>query len=461
VLDGRFGPGMRLPATRDLARQYGLARGTIVAAFEHLRAEGYLEGRVGSGTFVRRVLPDDLLEVRGRQRPAPAAVPSAVRLSAAAERARLFGGVDDAPPRAFRTNLPAVDLFPTALWAQLVARRCRRASLSVLRGCHVLGHPALRDAVAEHLRVSRGVRAAGHQVAIVSGAQEALDLVARLLLDPGDRAGVEDPGYPGASGIFAAAGATVVSVAIDEHGAVVPRAADSRLRLVYLTPAHQCPLGVTMSLERRLAFLEWARRTSTMLVEDDYDSEYRYRGRPVPALHGLDRHGRVIYVGTFNKVLFPSLRLGFVVVPEALVERLAALKSIATRHAPVLEQLVLLDFVADGHFGRHLRRMREAYAARLQALREGAARDLRPWITLSDIDAGLQTVAWLGGGVSDEAVARAARAVDVDVTPLSRYARERTCPPGLLLGFGGVDETALAWGTRTLARALRAMRRRS
>ena len=329
------------------------------------------------GTYVRAVLPDHLLEVRGRGRRGVRDASTPLRLSAAAERARVFGVLEDSPPRAFRSNLPAVEEFPTATWAQLAARRYRRVSAATLRGCPVLGHPALRQAIAEHLQVSRGVRATGDQVAIVSGAQEALDLVARLLLDPGDRAGVEDPGYPGAAAAFAAAGAEVVSVGIDADGAVVPSAAAS-LRLVYLTPAHQCPLGVTMSLERRLAFLDWARRSSALLVEDDYDSEYRYRGRPVPALHGLDRHGRVIYIGTFNKVLFPSLRLGFVVVPDALVDRLAALKSITTRHAPVLEQLVLLDFMAGGHFGRHLRRMRETYAARLQALRDAVDRYLRP-----------------------------------------------------------------------------------
>ncbi len=455
VLDGRCRPGMRLPATRDLARQYGLARGTIVAAFDQLRAEGYLEGRVGSGTFVRRVLPDHLLEVRRRRVTAPAAPVSAVRLSAIGEQVRLFGTVDDGPPRAFRTNLPAVELFPTAIWAQLLARRGRRASLAVLRGCPVLGHPALRDAIADYLQVSRGVRASGQHVVIVSGAQEALDLVGRLLLDPGDRAAVEDPGYPGAAAIFAASGATVVSIGIDADGAMVPTAGDPPPRLVYLTPAHQCPLGVTMSLERRLAFLDWARRTSTMLVEDDYDSEYRYGGRPVPALHGLDRHGRVIYVGTFNKVLAPGLRLGYLVLPEALVDRVAALKSIATRHAPVLEQLVLLDFLAEGHFGRHLRRMRETYAERLQALHGAVARDLAPWLTLSTIEAGLQTVGWLDGGWRDAGAARAARAAGVDVVALSRYCRELRCRPGLLLGFGAVDPVEIARGTRVLARALR------
>jgi GntR family transcriptional regulator/MocR family aminotransferase len=451
---------MRLPATRDLARQYGLARGTIVAAFDQLRAEGYLEGRVGSGTFVRRELPDHLLEVRRRRGPTGAAPPSPVRLSAIGDRVRTFGAVSDTPPRAFRTNLPAVELFPSTTWAQILARRARRASLAVLRGCSVLGHPALRDAIADYLQVSRGVRASGQHVVIVSGAQEALDLVGRLLLDPGDRVGVEDPGYPGAAAIFAATGATVVPIGIDEHGAIVPPAGDSPPRLVYLTPAHQCPLGVTMSLERRLAFLDWARRSSTLLVEDDYDSEYRYGGRPVPALHGLDRQGRVIYVGTFNKVLFPGLRLGYVVVPDGLVDGVAALKSIATRHAPVLEQLVLLDFLAEGHFGRHLRRMRETYAERLSALRYAAAGDLAPWLTVSEIEAGLQTVGWLSAGMRDQAVARAARALDVEVTALSRYCRERRCRPGVLLGFGAVDPAEIVRGSRALARALRQVARR-
>ena len=452
ILEGRLASGTRLPATRDLAKQYGLSRGTIVNAFEQLRAEGYVEGVVGSGTFVSKVLPDDLFRVAresGTNSPTPRQPKR--RVSEYGRRVRLFSGLDGRRSRAFRANLPAVDLFPTTLWAQIAARRLRRVSTSLLVGCDPMGYRPLREAVAAYLGTSRGVRCVPEQVAIVSGAQEALDLVARLLLNPGDRVCMENPGYPGAAIVFEAAGAKIQAMPVDSEGMEMKRASLRGARLVYVTPGHQFPTGITMSLPRRLALLEWARQSGAMIFEDDYDSEFRYAGRPAPALQGLDRSGLVLFSGTFSKVLFPSLRLGYLVIPLDLVDYFAATKSVTTRHAPVQEQAVLCDFLSEGHFGRHLRRMREVYAERLSVLLESARRRLDGMLEISSVEAGLQTVGWLRGGIDGESAARAAARRDVEVIPLSRYTRGKALGEGLQMGFAAVDPAEIRRGVQELA----------
>ncbi|HEV8630048.1 MAG TPA: PLP-dependent aminotransferase family protein [Thermoanaerobaculia bacterium] len=450
ILTGRLRPGARLPGSRDLARQYGLSRGTIVNAFEQLAAEGYVAGSVGSGTYVSPTLPEELLPLRRTVEPPRPPHPPRRALAGYGRRVQLLPGVEARPTRAFRANLPALDLFPVALWSQLVARRWRRATLGLLSGSEPLGYGPLREAVADYLGASRGVRCTAEQVAIVSGTQEALDLVARLLLDPGARVAMEDPGYIGATAAFEAAGARVAALPVDDQGAVLRAASLRGARLVYVTPAHQFPLGTAMSLARRLAMLDWARDAGALVFEDDYDGEYRYSGRPIPALQGLDRHGVVLFAGSFSKVLFPSLRLGYLVVPADLVERFAAAKSAATRHGPLVEQAVLCDFIGEGHFGRHLRRMREVYAERLGVLLDSARERLAGRLDISPVEAGLQTAAWLPAGVDGEAVARQAAARQVEVTPLARYARRPLARDGLHLGFAAVDRREIRRGVREL-----------
>jgi GntR family transcriptional regulator/MocR family aminotransferase len=460
ILAGRLRPGSRLAGSRDLASQHGLARGTVVAAFDQLAAEGYVEGRVGSGTYVSRVLPDSLLEA-GRPSPAKRGAAAPRRdLSEYARRARLFSGFDAKPTRAFRLHLPALDQFPTALWAQYAARRWRRVSASLLMGGEAMGYRPLREAVADYLNASRGVRAGWEQVMIVSGTQEALDLAARVVIDPGDRVAVEDPGYTGAWRSFEAAGARLVAARVDDQGVVARGATLRGVRLLYTTPAHQFPLGMTMSLGRRLELLEWARRAGALLFEDDYDSEYRYSGRPVPALQGLDESGLVLFAGSFNKVLFPSLRLGYLVLPPDLVDRFAAVKSLTSRHAQWLEQAVLRDWIGDGHFGRHLRRMREIYAERLGCLLDESRARLAGRLELSTVEAGLQTAARLLGGLTGAAVERAAAARDVDVTSFHRSARAHLPYEGLQLGFAAVDRREIRRGVRELEAALDGLERR-
>ena len=455
ILDGRLAPGARLPASRELAAQCGLARGTVVGVFDQLRSEGYVVGRVGSGTRVNAVLPEELLHAprAADRRPATTSLP-ARPLSTFARQVTLFRGYEPRSLRAFRANQPALDLFPTTLWAKVTARRLRLATPALLLGTESLGYRPLREAVADYLRTSRGVRCEAGQVVIVSGAQEALDLIARLVVNRGDRVAIEDPGYTGAARAFEAQGATLVPVPVDAEGITLEPARWRLVRLAYVTPAHQFPLGIAMSLPRRLALLEWARAAGAMIFEDDYDAEYRYAGHPVPALQGLDRHGVVCFSGTFSKVLFPSLRLGYLVVPPDLVERVAAAKSVISRHAPLLDQAVLCDFMSEGHFGRHIRRMREIYAARLGTLLEESRTRLGGLVEVSEIEAGLQTVGWLGGRRTGLEAERAAAERGVEVGSLSHFARAPLAREGLQLGFAAVDEVEIRRGVRELAVAL-------
>ena len=460
ILTGHLRPGARLPATRDLAAQYGLSRPTIVTAFEQLQSEGYVEGRTGSGTYVSETLPEDLLQAPPAEAPAGAR-PGKIQLSDYARRLQLFAAAEPGPARAFRATQPALDSFPVDLWAQVAARRLRRVSTHLLSGGEAQGYRPLREAVAEYLNTSRGVNCSADQVVINSGVQEALDRTAHLLLDAGEPVWMEEPGYPGAAATFHAVGAKICRVPVDAEGLDLQAGQRRWLRphLVYVTPAHQFPLGMTMSLRRRLALLEWARRSRTVVFEDDYDSEYRYSGRPIPALQGLDRTGVVIFAGSFTDVLFPALRLGYLVLPPHMVEIFAAAESVSTHHPPLIEQAILCDFIREGHFARHVRRMRQLYAERLGVLVESAQARLAGLLELSSVEAGLRTVGWLQGGISAEHAARAAAEADVEAVPLGRCAYGRSPQNGLLLGFAAVDEKELRRGVEQLARALEGVRK--
>jgi GntR family transcriptional regulator/MocR family aminotransferase len=457
ILEGRLHPGARLPATRDLADAYRLSRATIVTAFEQLQSEGYVEGRTGSGTYVSKVLPEQLLQV-GSVRPEAKLRHRRIALSAYARRLQPFRSRSAHPVRAFRPNQAALDLFPATLWAQVAARRLRRVSTKLLAGGETLGYRPLREAVAEYLNTSRGVKCSADQVLIVSGAQEGLDRTARLLLNPGDPAWIEEPGYPGAAAVLRAVGAKLCGVPVDAEGLDLERGIRRwpRPKLVYVTPAHQFPLGVTMSLRRRLTLLEWARKAGVMIFEDDYDSEYRYSGRPVPALQGLDGAGVVIFGGSFSAVMFPAMRLGYLVVPPEMVDVFAAAQSVSTHHPPLLGQAVLCDFIREGHFARHIRRMREVYAERLGVLLKAARERLRGLVEISSVEAGLQTIGWLRCGVLAESVAAAVAKKNVEVIPLRQYAFGRMRGNGIVLGFAAVEPRELRRGVEELASVLRA-----
>lgn len=436
VLSGQLGPGLRLPSTRQLATELGVSRTTTLAAYERLRHEGYLDGLVGSGTTVAQLQihpPASNVERRGEG-----------RLSA--QGAGVAGVHWRQPARsfpAFPVGRPALDAFPAQLWGRIVARRARSVA-SLLRYQQPAGDPALRETIAAYLGLARGVRCTADQILVVSGAQAGLSLAARMLLDPGDAALVEDPGYYGARGAIVAAGGVPVPLSNDPPGA----------RLAFVTPSHQFPLGVTMSLPHRLALLRWAAAVGAHVVEDDYDSEYRYVGDPLPSLQGLDTAGRVVYVGSFSKVLFPALRIGYLVVPDGLVDAFAAGHRFAAGHAPALEQAALADFIAAGHFTRHIRRMRALYAERGATLVREIRRELDGLVSVNDAEAGLHLMGWLPDGMDD--VWAAARAAEhrVDTQPLSAHAMNPYGRNGLMLGFAATPEREIIAGVRRLAAAL-------
>lgn len=453
MLEGRLGPGSRLPASRDFARLHGLSRGTVVSVFERLRADGYVASRVGSGTWVSHRM------IAGSPpRPKAATPPAFIRRAASAyARPKAFVGRQASDRvRPFEIQAPAVDEFPAKLWARLVARRARDFGSWATSADDGRGYRPLREAIAQYLGSSRGVRCGSDQVVIVSGVQQALDLLARLLLKRDEAVWMEDPGYFGATIAFGGVGARIVPVPVDEQGLSV--AAGVKLcahpKGVYLTPGHQFPLGMTMSLERRMAVLKWAARVGAFIIEDDYDSEYRFTGRPVPALQSLDRGANVIVIGSFSKLLFPSLRLGYVVLPASLADYFVACRHRTDFRSLSLDQVVLCDFIVGGHLGRHLRRMRDLYASRLATLIDGGRRYLGGLLTISDVRAGLYTVGLLENGMTSRQAESAAAAQGIDVMALDRFTAKRADPRGILLGFGAFDESTIRTAVARLARAL-------
>ena len=359
ILDGTLPRGARLPSTRALAADLGLSRNTVLIAVEQLACEEYVVSRVGDGTYVAAAIPEDRESPRWPEaaEQSRAAEPSC-RLSLRGERiAATPIGRDSDEVRPFAVGLPALDEFPWSIWHRLWMRRSRDLERTHLCYGDPAGYRPLREAIAAYLTAGRGVRCVADQVIVVSSSQQALDMASRVLIDPGDRAWLEEPGYLGARGALVAAGADIVPVPVDESGLQVEigheRGPDARL--ISVSPSHQYPLGVTMSLARRLELLDWAAEHGAWILEDDYDSEFRFRGAPLAALQGLDRADRVIYIGTFTKVVFPSLRLAYVVAPRGLVPALVAARSFVDRHSPTLPQVVLADFMTGGHFTAHIR----------------------------------------------------------------------------------------------------------
>ncbi len=456
ILQGQLSGGARLPSSRTLQRDLGVSRNTVLSALEQLAAEGYLVGRRGSGVFVAATLPDQLLNAPraalGHQVRDGSAAP---RTAVARELVRFPAG--PSPLRPFNFWAAAVDHFPIRTWSRLMKRHLNQADRSLMAYGRAAGLTSLREAVAAHLTSSRAVNCDARQVLITAGAQQGLTLVARVLLGVGDRAVVEDPVYMGALMALRWAGAEVIPVPVDREGLNVEAATrlGAGARLAFVTPSRQFPLGMTMSVSRRLALLEWARSADAWILEDDYDTEYRFAGRPIASLQGMDPSGRVIYMGTFSKVLFPSLRLGYLVLPPALVQVFAAARAWSDWHSPTLEQAVLADFISEGHFGRHLRRMRALYAHRHGVLLKASRKHLAGLLDVQPSTGGMFTVGWLPKGTDAVVAARIASHQGVTADPVQAYAAaRRRLPPGLLLGFAGFNDSAIEGGVRQLAAAL-------
>ncbi|HLL22937.1 MAG TPA: PLP-dependent aminotransferase family protein [Kofleriaceae bacterium] len=458
ILGNELAPNTRLPSSRQLARDLGVARTTVLQALDGLVAEGLVVTHRASATRVAAELPAKL---EGRRADARAARPPrlarAVRANpGAAMGAPLLG----AGPRAFRPGVPALDLFPIAVWSRISARVHARATTALLAGSEPNGDSALRTAIAAHVSSSRGLRCTAEHVFITSGTQQAFDEILRLAVDPGAQVWVENPGYVGALRAVIAVHATPVGVPVDAYGLDVAAgiARAPRARAVMLAPSHQYPLGVTLGLSRRLALLRWASRARAVIIEDDYDSEFHHRGRPLMALAGLDPSALVVYIGTFSKSLFPGLHIGYFVVPPQLAAAVAASRASQGAPAPVLDQATLAEFFAAGHFASHLRRMRATYRERSEALEAALDADCGDLLVHAPCDTGLELVATFPAGmrVSDRRVAREAADRDVEVAALSSYGLGRARRNGLVLGFGCVRPSQMRSATQRLARAITA-----
>jgi GntR family transcriptional regulator / MocR family aminotransferase len=436
IASGRLASGDRLPATRTLAGELGIARGTVDAAYARLAGEGYVQARGPAGTIVSPALRLERPRPPEARTEPPAAGPP--------------------PPRPFQMGLPALDLFPRTLWARLTARAARRLGGSALAYPESAGLPALRAAIASYLAVSRGVACEPAQVIVTGGYQPAVALLARLLLRPGDAVWFEEPGYFLARQALLAAGARVVPVPVDGDGLDVAGAmARARMaRLAVVTPAHQSPLGMALSLARRQALLAWAGSARAFILEDDYDSEFHYVGRKLPALKSLDAADRVIYAGSFSKTLFPALRLGYLVVPRALAASVAEALRLSAHGQPILEQQVVADFMADGHFARHLKRMRGLYAARRTALAEALTGAFGDRVALARQPGGMHLLLRFLDGGSDLEQARRAEAQGLAPTALSTHYLGRRRAQGLLLSFTNIPESAAPRQAEALFRAL-------
>ena len=454
IAERRLRGGQRLPSTRTLAAALGISRIPVLNAFEQLLAEGYFESRVGSGTFVSSTLPHEAGSLPRPGTPAKprpggprpvAARPAAVLRTAPEPWLKGFG--------AFRLSEPALDHFPFPIWSRLVARHSRRRT--GLNYGSPMGDLALREALAAYLRTARAVRCEAEQILVVSGSQQALEITARVLLDPGQPVWVEEPGYGGARDALAMAGARLVPVAVDEEGLDVAAGvrAARHARAAVVTPSHQYPLGATMSASRRLKLLDWAQSTGAWIVEDDYDSEYRYESQPVGALQGVDRDGRVIYIGTFSKVLFPALRVGYLVVPADLVGRCAAVREAMDICPPALTSAVLADFIAEGHFARHLRRTSLLYRERRTALVEGLERSLGSRLQVVGAEAGIHLVA-LSHRPGDRAISERAAREGLWAMPLSACYHGRPRQHGFVLGYGGTTVADMPKAVERLRRAM-------
>jgi GntR family transcriptional regulator/MocR family aminotransferase len=460
VLDGRLRPGTRLPSTRLIAGDLRISRTTVLNAFDQLSAEGYLEGKVGSGTRVASSIPGDLGKMATRSQFRSSQSRSSARFS---QRAHLQPNADlsflQASARPLRPGQPDLSLFPLELWSRLAAKHWRRATRDP-EHIDSLGYRPLRRAICEYVGRLRAVRCEPDQVLIVGGAQQALYLCAHTLLDAGESVWMEDPGYPRARWAFLSAGLNVIPVPIDSEGMIISagKKREPSPRLVFVTPSFQCPLGSMMSLSRRLELLGLANETNAWIIEDDYFSEYRYGSGPVASLQSVDQGHRVIYVGNFSKSVVPSLRIGYLVLPPALVETFKRVRSTMSRQPPGVDQAILAEFISEGHLERHVRATLRTYRERKEALIGAIDEQAKELLETSPSGTGMYLVAWLNHGIDDQATARAAAARGVDVIPLSAFCIRPLRRKGLVLGYSAYEENRIRLAVKQLRAVLSKMR---
>lgn len=456
IAEGRMRSGGRVPSSRELAAELGVSRGSVVNAYEQLLAEGYFETSVGVGTHIAKSIPGEFPTTRMWHAGDPAVHEKNVAHRQISDRASLWNNPVTQPwlnaPGAFGVSLPALDHFPVDVWSKLMARHSRGVSRTMLTYGDPMGYGPLREAIAEYVRTVRGVRCDASQVLVTAGSQQGLQIASQVLLNPRDRVCMEEPGYPGARQAFAMANAEIVPISVDAEGIIVSEleAKGKCAKLVYVTPSHQYPMGVTMSSRRRMLLLNWACQNGTWIIEDDCDSEYPFDGRPIASLQGLDADARVLYVGTFSQAMYPALRLGYLVLPKDLTTACIAVRDCMDRFSPTLNQSVMAEFIREGHFARHLRRMRMIYSERRKAIMEVLQTNLRDSAEIIGAEAGLHLVILLRAGVDDAAVANEAAAIGMSVMPLSSCRTTAGGRCGLVLGYGCVDVQGIQEGVRKL-----------
>ena len=460
ITDGHLRSGQRLPSSRSLALELKISRIPVTNAYDQLQAEGYLETFIGAGTCVARSIPEDTLSSPRRKAKKGSRVAAEKSTRRTSHRGLALIELPTQPwlniVGAFRVSLPALDHFPIGIWSRLVAHHSRNPTTEIMAYGDAMGYLPLREAIAEYLGAFRGVRCDASQIMVTTGSQQGLQLSAQVLLDPGDRVWIEEPGYPSARQAFTAAGAQLVPVPVDHEGMNIADAIrrGNTARAVYITPSHQYPLGTVMSASRRMLLLNWAVRTCAWIIEDDYDSEYQFGSRPIAALQGLDTDARVIYVGTFSKVMFPALRVGYLVVPTDLVPAFSAARDAADVFSATLYQAVLRDFIREGHFARHIRRMRMLYAERRTALIEAIDLYMEGALKVIGAEAGMHLVALLSPGSDDAAVSKKAAEKGISATPLSSCYLNAPAKSGLILGYAGAASHYIHDGVRKLRKCV-------
>jgi GntR family transcriptional regulator / MocR family aminotransferase len=455
ILDGRLRPGQRVPSTRSLAKELRISRVPVLSAYEQLYAEGYLETFVGAGTCVARAIPGEAAKSNGAERRAAQQSVTQTAPRKVAQRVeglRVPAQVWANNQGAFRVGLPAIDHFPVTTWSKLLNHHARRPPIEHMVYGEPMGYLPLREAIAEYLGTVRTVRCDASQILITTGSQQGLQICVHALLDPKDRIWIEDPGYPGVKQALRTIGAEMIPVPVDEEGLHVEEGIrlNRHARAVYISPSHQFPLGYTMSAARRMQLLSWASRSGAWIIEDDYDSEYRFGGRPLASLQGMDTEERVVYVGTFSKVMFPALRVGYVVVPKDLIPAFAAVRDAFDTFSSTLYQVALVDFIREGHFARHIRRMRTLYQERRTVLREAIDQYMDDRLEVIGTEAGMQLAALLPPGVDDVAVSIKAKQLGVSARPLSLCYAERPARGGVILGYSGASVHEIREGVRKL-----------
>ncbi|HWE86522.1 MAG TPA: PLP-dependent aminotransferase family protein [Terracidiphilus sp.] len=449
VLSGSLRPGDRLPSTRDLAEQLRISRTVVLLAYDQLLAEGFATASAGSGTYVSEELARNAAPGKGR--------PASLKLSRFGNSVAGSISIVDTPhlpPAAPRINFvygrSDLATFPFERWRRLLMREARRATARQFDYGSVLGNPDLRAAICAHLRRSRAVTCDPSQVLIVNGSQQALDLVIRVLVEPGDRVAIENPHYDGAREAFRAAGARLRPVPVDRDG-LNPALLPDDAGLAFVTPSHQFPTGVILTLERRLALLHWARRRNAVIIEDDYDGEFRYDDRPLESLQGLDREGRVVYIGTFSRTIFPALRIGYLVAPESLLPAFTAAKWLSDLHSATLEQQTLAEFISNGMYERHLRQLRRRNSARRQALLGAIQQFLGDRVEVTGDGAGAQVVLRSRKRVSEKSAMDLAAKRGVGIYGISHCYLKHPSPPGFLIGYARLNEREIHEGIRLLS----------